>query len=63
MKFENIMISIVDISDDLINKVANHCMVDKEIVLNYIKSDKQDNNLLKAFLYFGIGPIGKRFRY
>ena len=60
--FELPMISLVDITDETIQGVAERTKRPVEAVRAYLKSDEQDNELLRAFLFFGVGPINKTFQ-
>lgn len=53
-------ISLVSISDDVIARVARRTGRPVEEVYQYLKTDRQDDELLRAFLFFGIGPKNKR---
>jgi hypothetical protein len=55
-------VSFVSIDDDLVRKVAERCQTDEARVRAYLASEEQDNTLLSAFLFFGVGPINKRFQ-
>jgi len=59
IRFANI--SIVSISDDLIARVARRTRRSIDEVRAYLKTDQQDDELLRAFLFFGVGPRNKRF--
>ncbi len=53
------MISLVSISDDVIAKVSKKTGVPESDVRTYLASKQQDDRLLRAFLFFGIGPVNK----
>lgn len=55
-------LSIVSISDDVIDRVARRTGCPIEEVRSYLKGDQQDNELLRAFLFFGVGPTNKRIQ-
>ncbi len=60
--FQCITISLCDIPDSTIDGVAERTGKSVEAVRAYLKSDEQDNELLRAFCFFGGGgPIGKVF--
>lgn len=57
-----IEVSFVSISPDLVSKVAVRCGTTEERVRAYLdnKAD-QDGDLLRAFLFYGVGPMNKTF--
>jgi hypothetical protein len=56
-------ISVVRIDDTLVKNVADRCNVTEERVRTYLANkNDQDNNLLRAFLFYGVGPIYKTFQ-
>jgi hypothetical protein len=56
---EVIEVSLVSINERTITQVAAHCVVSEEEVRQYLKSDEQNDALLNAFLFFGVGPVNK----
>jgi hypothetical protein len=59
--FDFLMVSAVTITEELIAKVAARVDVSVERVRAYLGNDAdQDKELLKAFLFFGVGPFNKR---
>lgn len=60
LRFFNV--SLVSINDDLVCKVAARCGTTEERVRAYLDNkDDQDGDLLRAFLFYGVGPINKTF--
>lgn len=59
MEINDITLSIVSISDSLIEKVAIKCQTSTEKVKEYLQSANQDDKLLEAFLFYGVGPLNK----
>lgn len=55
-------VSAVRIDDGLIQKVADRTARTPEAVREYLAGDQQDDELLKAFLFFGVGPFNKTFQ-
>lgn len=56
-------ISLVSITDGLIASVAKRCKVTEDRVRRYVDDkDDQDNDLLRAFLFFGVSPMNKWFK-
>ncbi len=59
--YDFISVSAVTINDELIAKVAARANVSVERVRAYLGDDAdQDKELLRAFLFFGVGPFNKR---
>ena len=54
-------VGLVSISDDVIGRVARRTERPVEEVYSYLKTDRQDDELLRAFLFYGVGPFNKRF--
>lgn len=54
-------VSLVPITPKLIGDVAARCNTTEERVHAYLSTDEQDPELLRAFLYFGVGPTNKVF--
>jgi hypothetical protein len=53
-------ISFVDITEDTKQKVADRCKVPIQRVREYLANkDDQDKELLRAFLFYGVGPLHK----
>lgn len=61
MKADNFTLSVVSISDDLVSKVATRCSTSPEKVREYLESSQQNDALLTAFLFYGVGPFNKFF--
>lgn len=61
MKVDNFTLSVVPISDGLIEKVAAHCSTSVGKVKEYLQTSQQDDALLTAFLFYGVGPFNKFF--
>ncbi len=59
--FQFIEVSVSTISDSDIQRVAEQCRVTTERVRQYLASDEQDDILLRAFLFVGVGPVGKYY--
>lgn len=57
-----ISVSFVSITLDLVKKVSDRTGRSVEAVQAYLKGPQQDDDLLRAFLFFGVGPINKTFR-
>ncbi len=55
-------ISFGDISIETIRGVAERCNLTEERVRAYLSSDEQNDELLRAFLFYGITPIRKTFQ-
>ena len=59
---DNFEVSVVGLSDELISNVATKANVTVERVRKYIADkEDQDNTLLRAFLFYGVGPFNKTF--
>lgn len=55
-------ISFVTITDELVKQVAVRVQRPETEVRAYISDkEQQDDALLRAFLFFGVGPMNKRF--
>lgn len=54
-------VSFVSITENLVRQVAERCKTDEARVQTYLQTDEQNNELLRAFLFFGVGPINKTF--
>lgn len=55
-------VSFVSISDEVMARVADRTGRPIGEVRSYLQSDRQDDELLRAFLFFGVGPINKHFQ-
>lgn len=56
-----ITVSVVTITPEMIERVATKTERPVEDVRIYLRTDQQDDVLLRAFLFFGVGPFNKRF--
>lgn len=55
-------VSLVDITNDTVAKVAKRTGYPESQVLLYLDNpEAQDDKLLRAFLFYGVGPVGKVF--
>lgn len=59
---EQFSVSVVTISETMAAQVAERTGRTVEAVWSYIRTDQQDDELLRAFLFFGVAPFNKRFR-
>jgi hypothetical protein len=55
----NFEVSWVPITEDLVRQVAERCKMDEARVQTYLRTNEQNNELLRAFLFFGVGPLNK----
>jgi hypothetical protein len=58
---EHFTVSLVKISDDLIDKVAERTGLTKEDIQKYLNSDQQNRDILQGFAFYGIYPTNKVF--
>lgn len=61
MQINNFIVSVVSIDDNLIKRVAEKCSSSPEEVKQYLQSSQQNDILLRAFLFYGVGPFNKFF--